>query len=1082
MLRRAGRRRAAADAAARRAVARRPHADRGAQARGEVLAKIAASEVPAVSGPSTALHEQLAGGRRLPQAGAVAPALPAAGQPGGARRRRTAAGPRVVDGGDRAAGGARRTARPAGRLPGEGRAARHGRGSAADRALRPGAPDAVERAVRSAGGRAGGAALPAGGRGGARPAAQAPRRGTAAQRRESATGDAAGRRAVPAAGLRGQRTRTWAAASCTATPAGWRRWCSPGGRCRRHRRRGGPTAPRTLRARRARRARRPAASCRRPAPPAPVRAVRPVRPVARLRAPVVAVAPPGRLASLGVRSAAAPAVSGASPAARCRCAAARPPAGRAAASWAPGWWPCRQVPRPDPRAAVLEHPEVPERKRFCSRAECGAPVGRARGERPGRTEGFCTKCGHPYSLHAQAAAPATWCTASTRWWAAWRTAGSAGSTWRWTARSSDRWVVLKGLLDTGDEDALAAAVSERRFLAEIEHPNIVRIYNFVEHLDRRTGTLDGYIVMEYVGGKSLKEIANERRDARRQARSAAGRAGHRVRHRGAGGARPPAQPRPALLRLQGRQRHPAARPAQADRHGRGAPDGRRREPDLRHRRLPGARSRRGWARRSPPTSTPSRARSPCSPSTSRATRTSSPTACPTRTSIEVFRRYESFYRLLVRATDPDPGARFASAEEMADQLTGVLREVVALRSRAAAARAVHPVRARTAGGGHRVGGRRRRATARCSARAGRAPRARARGRDRARRPGAAPAGTSPAPRRRPPVPRCTGLDPTPGCWPALPAARPPSCRTPAVRGSLAGLLPAGSAARASCSPPSGPRRRDSVERSLRELRARLELDDPGAAAARWHALARRRRRRTGGWCGTAGWRRWRRATARTRRSAFDAVYDAFPGEPRAEAGAGRLRRAAGPAGQRRGVLPPGVDAPTGATSARRSGWPGCGWRPATGRARSRRWSPCRSRPSTTRRRGSPRSAPGCRARSARSRCWTTCWRPPGQVERAAGLRPGRDAPRAADHRGAGQRARLGTLRLCRRSTCGLGRRPAGGGGDGAAAALLGSRLDERGLRFGLERSYRLLARLAQRGEERIELVERANRFRPRTWV
>jgi serine/threonine-protein kinase PknG len=49
-------------------------------------------------------------------------------------------------------------------------------------------------------------------------------------------------------------------------------------------------------------------------------------------------------------------------------------------------------------------------------------------------------------------------------------------------------------------------------------------------------------------------------------------------------------------------------------------------------------------------------------------------------------------------------------------------------------------------------------------------------------------------------------------------------------------------------------------------------------------------------------------------------------------------------------------------------------------------------------------------------------------------------------------------------------------------ALLGSDLDERGLRFGLERSYRTLARLAQGGEERIDLVERANRYRPRTWV
>jgi serine/threonine-protein kinase PknG len=48
--------------------------------------------------------------------------------------------------------------------------------------------------------------------------------------------------------------------------------------------------------------------------------------------------------------------------------------------------------------------------------------------------------------------------------------------------------------------------------------------------------------------------------------------------------------------------------------------------------------------------------------------------------------------------------------------------------------------------------------------------------------------------------------------------------------------------------------------------------------------------------------------------------------------------------------------------------------------------------------------------------------------------------------------------------------------------LLGSGLDERGLRFGLERAYRTLARLARGGEERIDLVERANRYRPRTWV
>ncbi|WP_448319138.1 tetratricopeptide repeat protein, partial [Streptomyces sp. CO7] len=61
----------------------------------------------------------------------------------------------------------------------------------------------------------------------------------------------------------------------------------------------------------------------------------------------------------------------------------------------------------------------------------------------------------------------------------------------------------------------------------------------------------------------------------------------------------------------------------------------------------------------------------------------------------------------------------------------------------------------------------------------------------------------------------------------------------------------------------------------------------------------------------------------------------------------------------------------------------------------------------------------------------------------------------------------------------------GGRGSAPAASgrgVLGEVLDERGLRLGLERSYRTLARLADGGEERIDLVERANRYRPRTWV
>ncbi|MGH3561283.1 MAG: tetratricopeptide repeat protein, partial [Mycobacterium sp.] len=46
--------------------------------------------------------------------------------------------------------------------------------------------------------------------------------------------------------------------------------------------------------------------------------------------------------------------------------------------------------------------------------------------------------------------------------------------------------------------------AERQFLAEVTHPGIVKIYNFVQHSDAR-GDPVGYIVMEYVGGPSLKQ-------------------------------------------------------------------------------------------------------------------------------------------------------------------------------------------------------------------------------------------------------------------------------------------------------------------------------------------------------------------------------------------------------------------------------------------------------------------------------------------------------------------------------------------------------------------------------------------------
>ena len=82
-----------------------------------------------------------------------------------------------------------------------------------------------------------------------------------------------------------------------------------------------------------------------------------------------------------------------------------------------------------------------------------------------------------------------------------------GFGWIYLARDknvSDRWVVLKGLLNSEDPDAVAAAIAEQQFLARVEHPLIVEIYNFVTH----DGA--GYIVMEYVGGTSLKTLLKQR--------------------------------------------------------------------------------------------------------------------------------------------------------------------------------------------------------------------------------------------------------------------------------------------------------------------------------------------------------------------------------------------------------------------------------------------------------------------------------------------------------------------------------------------------------------------------------------------
>jgi serine/threonine-protein kinase PknG len=155
------------------------------------------------------------------------------------------------------------------------------------------------------------------------------------------------------------------------------------------------------------------------------------------------------------------------------------------------------VPYRDPASAILADPQVPENRRFCG--SCEQPVGRGRDGRVGVTEGFCRNCGTRFSFTPKLK-PGDLVAGQ---YEVLGCMAFGGLGWIYLARDhnvSDRWVVLKGLLNTGDADAMAAAVAERQFLAQVEHPNIVRIYNFVQHADA------GYIVMEYVGGESLKDI------------------------------------------------------------------------------------------------------------------------------------------------------------------------------------------------------------------------------------------------------------------------------------------------------------------------------------------------------------------------------------------------------------------------------------------------------------------------------------------------------------------------------------------------------------------------------------------------
>ncbi len=148
-------------------------------------------------------------------------------------------------------------------------------------------------------------------------------------------------------------------------------------------------------------------------------------------------------------------------------------------------------PSSDPLKLVLADARVPDGKAICP----------ACGNRVNPDKRFCSNCGAEYNFRPslvpgdvladqyEVKGPIAF----------------GGLGWIYLAMDTrlNRWVVLKGLLNSKDPAAAAAAVAERQFLAAVKHGKIVGIYTFV--------TRDGesFIVMEYVGGRTLKAIRRE---------------------------------------------------------------------------------------------------------------------------------------------------------------------------------------------------------------------------------------------------------------------------------------------------------------------------------------------------------------------------------------------------------------------------------------------------------------------------------------------------------------------------------------------------------------------------------------------
>ncbi len=673
------------------------------------------------------------------------------------------------------------------------------------------------------------------------------------------------------------------------------------------------------------------------------------------------------------------------------------------------------VPARDPASAVLKDPKIAESKRFCG--VCDHPVGRGRDGQPGLVEGYCPNCGSPFSFAPRLEQgelvagqyEVLGCLAH------------GGLGWIYLAMDhnlGNRWVVLKGLLNTGDAAAQEAAVAERRFLAEVEHPSIVGVYNFVQHADRRSGQSAGYIVMEYVGGKSLRQLLLDRRQSGQSL------------------------PLPTALAYA-----IEILPALGYLHSRGLvycdfkPDNViQTEEQLKLIDMGGVRridddesaiyGTVGYQAPEIATAGPSPSSDLYTVGRALAVMTFEfsgyqskySSSLPDPETIPVLASNESFLRALRRATDPDPDGRFASAGEMAEQLTGVLREVLAVadgQPRPAFSALFSP-----------------------ELRAVGVAAALADGANGATQPLPPPpeivAGL--------PVPQVDATDPAAGYLATL-STLDPAQRTAALAAAVAGD-------QGTPQPVA-----ESVETRLALARSRIVTGDLAGAGT---VLADLAASDPGDWriAWYNGLRELAAGGAASARGAFDAVSGALPGELAAKLALAFAAEAAGDrAGARRyfqlvwRVDPAYVSAAFGLARTRLAAGDRAGAIAALAAVPDTSSHHLAAQVAAVRIQVSP--GPG------------SAPVPPGDLHEAGGrlsllkLDPIQQEQLTAE-----------VLRAALESVL------AGAPGSGR---LLGCELTERSLRFGLERSYRAQAQLAPDRSRRIELADLANDVRPRTW-